>query len=142
MTLRRVLTYCWAFPNTLLGLVLALAALVSGGRVRRVEGVLEVEGGLVSWLLRRAVPLRGGALAITIGHVVLGRDAAALRRSRAHERVHVRQYEVWRPLFIPAYVIAGLAVYARGGHPYWDNPFEREARLHAKSPHGSSPHSV
>ena len=67
-------------------------------------------------------------MAITIGHVVLGRDAGALARSRAHERVHVRQYEVWGPLFVPAYFFKGFVAYCRGGHPYWDNPFERAAR--------------
>ena len=128
MTLQRVFTYCWALPNTLLGLIVVPAAVLSGGRARRVEGVLEVDGPVVAWLLRHLVPLRGGALALTLGHVVLGRDAAALARSRTHERVHVRQYEVWGPLFIPAYLIAGLLAYVRGGHPYWDNPFEREAR--------------
>ena len=128
MTLRRVLTYGWALPNTLLGLVFVPAALLSGGRARRVGGVLEVHGRAIAWLLRRAIPLRGGAMAITLGHVVLGRDAAALARSRAHERAHVRQYEVWGPLFIPAYLVAGLLAYVRGGNPYWDNSFEREAR--------------
>lgn len=128
MALRRVFTYCWTLPNTLLGLCFVPVAWLSGGRTRRVDGVLEVEGGAVAWLLRWAVPLRGGALALTIGHVVLGRDTAALDRSRAHERVHVRQYEVWGPFFIPAYFAAGLLAYAQGGNPYWDNAFEREAR--------------
>ena len=128
MTLRRVLTYCWVLPNTLLGLIFVPAALLSGGRARRVEGVLEIHGRAVAWLLRHLVPLRGGALAITLGHVVVGRDAAALARSRAHERVHVRQYEAWGPLFVPAYLVAGLLAYLRGGNPYWDNSFEREAR--------------
>lgn len=130
MSLRRLLTYGWVLPNTLLGLIMVPAALLSGGRARRVEGVLEVHGRAVAWLLRHGVPLHGGAVALALGHVVLGRDAAALARSRAHERVHVRQYETWGPLFIPAYLVAGLAAYVRGGHPYQDNPFEREARQH------------
>ena len=128
MTLRRVLTYGWALPNTLLGLIFVPAAVLSGGRVRRIDGVLEVHGPAVAWLLRHLVPLRSGALALTLGHVVLGRDAEALTRSRKHERVHVRQYERWGLLFIPAYLLAGLLAYADGGHPYWDNPFECEAR--------------
>ena len=127
MTLRRVLTYCWVLPNTLLGLVFVPVAWLSGGRARRVDGVLEVHGRAVAWLLRHAIPLRGGAMAITLGHVVLGRDAATLARSRAHERVHVRQYERWGPFFIPAYLVAGIVAFIRGGHPYQDNPFEREA---------------
>ena len=30
--------------------------------------------------------------------------------------------------FLPAYFLAGFLAYLRGGHPYWDNPFERDAR--------------
>ena len=65
---------------------------------------------------------------MTLGHVVLGRDAAALDRCRVHEQAHVRQYEAWGPFFLPAYFIAGLLAYLRGGNPYWDNSFERDAR--------------
>lgn len=124
----RAPAYLWALPNTVLGLPFVLAALLSGGRVRRVEGVLEAQGRAIAWLLRRAVPLAGGAQALTLGHVILGRDAAALDRCRAHERAHVRQCEAWGLFFLPAYVVAGLLAWLRGGHPYWDNPFERTAR--------------
>lgn len=65
--------------------------------------------------------------AITLGHVILGLDRCCLDASRAHEQVHVRQYEHWGPLFVPAYLIAGAWQWARGRHPYHDNPFEREA---------------
>jgi hypothetical protein len=47
--------------------------------------------------------------------------------SRAHERVHVRQYERWGPLFLPSYLFLSLYMYLRGCDPYRDNPFEREA---------------
>ena len=47
--------------------------------------------------------------------------------TRTHERVHVRQCERWGPLFIPAYLLASLLIRLRGGRPYEDNPFEREA---------------
>jgi hypothetical protein len=77
-------------------------------------------------LLRR-VPIRGGALALTIGHVVIGRDPSALDRTRAHERVHVRQYERWGPLFLLAYLGASAGLIAARRDPYLDNPFEREA---------------
>ncbi len=124
----RTLAYLWALPNTLLSVPFVLAALLSGGRVRLVEGVLEVHGRAIAWLFRRAVPLPGGAAAMTLGHMVLGRDAAALERCRVHEQAHVRQYETWGPFFLPAYFIASLFAYLRGGNPYWDNPFERDAR--------------
>lgn len=73
-------------------------------------------------------PLARGADAMTLGHVVIGRDACALEVTRAHERVHVQQYESWGPFFVPAYLLAGLCALLQGGHPYFDNRFEREAR--------------
>ncbi len=65
--------------------------------------------------------------AITFGHVVLGTSRAMLDATRAHERVHVRQYERWGPLFIPLYLAASLLAAVCGGHAYYDNLFEREA---------------
>ncbi|MDO8964417.1 MAG: hypothetical protein Q7W30_08015 [Coriobacteriia bacterium] len=44
-----------------------------------------------------------------------------------HEHVHVRQYERWGPFFLPAYAISSLVQLARGGDPYRDNRFERQA---------------
>ena len=118
--------YCWALPPTLLGMVLASLAL-AGGRVRVVAGVIEAHGPWLRWLLSTCVPLRGGALAITFGHVVLGRDQHALDVTRAHERVHVHQYERWGVLFLPAYLAASICAALSGGHYYFDNAFEREA---------------
>jgi hypothetical protein len=46
---------------------------------------------------------------------------------RRHERVHVRQYERWGPLFIPLYLGASAWALVNGRDPYCDNPFEREA---------------
>jgi len=65
--------------------------------------------------------------ALTLGHVVLGRTAAALDVARSHELVHVRQYERWGPLFIPAYLLCSLVLFIRRRDPYRDNPFEKEA---------------
>ena len=45
-----------------------------------------------------------------------------------HELVHVRQYERWGPLFVPAYVGAAIVARIRGGRAYADNPFEIAAR--------------
>ena len=130
---RRALIYAWAFPNTAVGLLaMTLAALCServGSRTRQrvVDGVLEVHGGLVTWLLTHCTLLEGGASAMTLGHVVLGRDELLLDLTRDHERVHVRQCERWGPLFLPAYLLASAYIYVRGGRAYRDNPFEREA---------------
>ncbi len=118
----------WALPNTILGLVLTILALCTGGRAAMVNGVVESHGGALGFLLRRLVPIRGGASAMTLGHVVAGRDPASLERTRAHERVHVRQYERWGPFFLPAYLVATLIATVKGRHYYHDNHFERAAR--------------
>lgn len=128
MSAGRVARYAWALPNTLIGLLLASIALLPRGRLQIVDGVLEAHGPLVSTLLRRCVPMRGGAAAITFGHVVLGRDAWVLESTRAHERVHVRQCEIWGPAFIPAYLVATLWALATGSGAYAGNYFERQAR--------------
>ena len=122
----RALAYLWAFPTTLVGLAFLPSALWDGG-ARIVDGVLELHGRTISLILQRCTPLKGGASAMTLGHVVLGRDKASLDLTRTHERVHVRQCERWGPLFIPAYFAASFLVWRRGGQAYRDNPFEREA---------------
>jgi len=127
VSLKRVLVYLWAFPTTLLGLLFLPLAMISGGGYQVVGGVLEIHGGFVEFFLRRCTLLAGGASAMTLGHVVLGRDVLLLELTRPHERVHVRQCERWGPLFLPAYGIGCLIAFARGGQMYRDNPFEREA---------------
>jgi hypothetical protein len=96
-------------------------------RLRVVDGVLEAHGPTLAWLLANLVPVSGGVAALTLGHVVLARDAELLATTRAHERVHVRQYERWGPLFVPAYLVASVIAALRGGHFYFDNAFEVEA---------------
>jgi hypothetical protein len=123
-----LIRYLWAFPNTLVGLVLVPPVLLTGGHLHLVRGVLELHGRLASVLLRRLIPLPGGASAITLGHLVVGRDPTALACTRAHERVHVRQCEVWGPLFIPAYLLAGVWAFLTSGRAYSANYFERQAR--------------
>jgi hypothetical protein len=118
--------YLWAGPTTVVGLVAATLAFWRG-RVTLVEGVLEAHGPILRWALSHLPIVRGGCAAMTLGHVVLGRDARALDATREHERVHVRQYEIWGPFFVPAYLAASVWATARGGHAYYDNRFEREA---------------
>lgn len=65
--------------------------------------------------------------AMTLGHVILGRDMSTLDRVRDHEQVHVRQYEVWGPLFLPAYLSLSFILFICGRDPYMENPFEVEA---------------
>jgi hypothetical protein len=127
MNLPRILKYAWALPTTCVGLVFLPAIRFTGGGYQIVDGVLELHGGAVEFFLRRCALLPGGASAMTLGHVVLGRDLDALEWSRDHERVHVRQVERWGPLFLPAYGIASLISWLGGGSMYRGNYFEREA---------------
>jgi hypothetical protein len=124
----RLLRYLWAGPTTLIGIALAVASL-RRGHVAIVDGVIEAHSPFLNRALGSLTPLARGADAMTLGHVVIGKDARALELTRLHERVHVRQYEWWGPLFIPAYLLAGVFALMQGGHPYFDNRFEREARL-------------
>lgn len=120
--LRRWALRLWASPNSLIGLALGLLLMPFGARMRIVDGVIEIAA-------RHTPPRRRWPFAaITFGHVVLGTHAQELQRLRAHERVHVRQCERWGPLFLPAYLLAGLWQWMRGQDAYWDNPFEVEAR--------------
>lgn len=122
----RLLARAWAAPNTLLGVLVGLAMLCLGGRVRYVAGVAEFRGGLAGrFVARLPDPVRFGAM--TLGHVIVGVDAATLRALRAHEHVHVRQYERWGPFFLPAYALSSAWAAARGRSGYADNRFEREA---------------
>jgi hypothetical protein len=123
----RLLLYLWVGPGSLVGLFAALVAVCRGGRCQIVDGVLEVYGGGVTEFLSRFSAVPGAISAITLGHVVLGASKYELDRTRIHERVHVRQYERWGPLFIPAYLLASVWLWLRGRDPYLQNPFEVEA---------------
>lgn len=112
----------------MLGLLVAFLAQVSGGRVRRVDGVLEVAGGLPALTLRRGFPHSGPVGAMTLGHVVIGVSERSLALTRRHERAHVRQYERWGVLLLILYPLASLWAGLRGRDPYRDNWFERNAR--------------
>ncbi len=126
MRVRGLLRYLWAAPCTLVGLLLALAVLAAGGSLRRIDGVLEVA-------LPRTLRRRRLAGAITFGHVVLGSDSDTLAQLRAHEHVHVQQYERWGVLFFLAYPLASLWQWLRGRRPYWHNPFEVDARRRSRT---------
>lgn len=131
--LRRSLGYLWAAPCSLLGLLLAMLPLLSGARVRRQQGALEVA--LPPWRWLQRLPFA----AITLGHVILGRDLATLAALRTHEQVHVRQFQRWGLLLLLAYPAASLWLLLRGKRPYWDNPFEVEARRLSGMPRAPRP---
>ncbi len=136
---RRLLRIVWAAPATLVGLALAAPALALGARLRLAGGALEVGGGrLPGWIARLPGASRFGA--ITLGHVILGADAATLDALRPHEQVHVRQYERWGALFFPLYAGSSLIQFLRGRDPYEHNRFERQARMLSAA--GSGPESA
>jgi hypothetical protein len=127
---RSLAAYLWAAPCTAIGMALGLTALLCGARWQRHAGVLEVAR-------PDAAPARPSMLpfvAITFGHVVLGRSTGDLERLRAHEHAHVAQYERWGPLFLLAYPLASLLALLRSGRPHYDNCFEVEARAAARRP--------
>jgi len=120
------LAILWASPWTLFGLLVGGLGLATGGRVQRTGRVIEFSGGFATVFLK-VFPLVRGASAVTFGHTVLGRSQSLLDECRDHELVHVRQYERWGPLFVPAYLLCWLVLWLSGNNPYFDNPFEREA---------------
>jgi hypothetical protein len=125
--MKLLIRYVWAFPATAVGILFVLLAWLSGGRARVVDGVIEVHGGLVTLFLRGGILGFTAASGRTLGHVILGLDQANLDSSRIHERTHVRQYERWGLLLLPAYLASSWSARRRGLDPYYDNRFEREA---------------
>jgi hypothetical protein len=116
MPLLRVLSYVWASPNTLIGLVFGA---LSFQRPRVANGIVvfdrHARGSL--WMLER---FRRSA--ITYGHVVASNrplEGSLL----VHELHHVRQYERLGPLYLPLYVLIWIFMGYRG------HPFEEAARL-------------
>lgn len=122
----RFFKYAWAAPYTAVGLLLGGIGLLLGGSWRSKRGALEFSGGALGrGIARLPQPVRFSA--ITLGHVILAVDSAALAELRRHEHVHVRQYERWGPLFVPAYLASSLVQLLRGRNPYRENHFERQA---------------
>jgi VIT1/CCC1 family predicted Fe2+/Mn2+ transporter len=116
--------YIWAAPTTMVGLTAGLLTMATGGRWQVRRGALEFYGGFATWLARAI-----GFGAMTLGHVIIGRDAICLDLFRDHEQAHVRQVERWGFAFIPAYFAASYIAWRKGLHYYHDNWFERDARL-------------
>lgn len=129
----KLLAFAWAAPYSALGILLGLAVVLFGGRMDRRDGALEIGGGRLGRLAARLPPPLCFS-AITLGHVILGIDQSTLAAVRAHEQVHVRQYERWGLFFGPAYLLSSAAQILRGRRPYLDNHFEREAYARAGPP--------
>lgn len=124
--LGRCACYLWSSPTTILGVAASAASLAVPRRAGQI--LVSTSGrGFARWFLSRR-----GYCAITLGHVVLLTPEAPAGVLR-HEMVHVRQAERWGPFFLPAYLVTMVAIRFRGGNPYWDNPFEAEARQVAEA---------
>jgi hypothetical protein len=138
MIMSRFLRILWASPCSVVGLALGAVVLLLGGSVRRVGCVLEFaphRGRAPSTSRLRRLPFS----AITFGHVILGVSRQDLVQLRAHELVHVRQYERLGLLFFVAYPISSVLAAATGRCPYRDNRFEMEAFAQARQcPHKSN----
>lgn len=110
----KILGYLWALPCAILGLLIALPCIPR--RFAWHDGALDVH-------VRHCFP--AWASAQTWGWVILvAKDSPRIAR---HERVHVKQYLVLGPLFLVAYPLASVWAWMRGGNPYRDNWFERQA---------------
>lgn len=121
-----IIRYAWPSPATMLGLLLALVVICFGARLRLVDGVIEVAGGRLSRIFH-SLPRFFRFEAITFGHVVIGLNHPLLALVRAHEHVHVRQYERWGALLIPLYLCSSIIQLLKGRDPYLNNRFERQA---------------
>jgi hypothetical protein len=128
----RILAHLWAAPITLFGALLAGLIRLSGGLVNWKGIAWEATDGCAArllWLMNPWMKIE----AITLGHVIVARDASTADSMRTHEQVHVRQYERWGILFPVAYFAASAVAYLRGKCPYRGNAFEREAFSAASS---------
>lgn len=118
--------YLWALPMSCVGLLVVPFVLASGGIASFCAGTIEAGGGILAAILSGIFP-RFRIDAITVGHVILGRSREGLARCRAHELIHVRQYERWGPIFPLLYLSSSAMAIIRGEDPYRSNIFEQEA---------------
>ncbi len=115
----------WALPCSVIGVLFGVLILLAGGSLRR-EG-RTIEFALSARLANGAYGRRLPFAAITFGQVILGISSAELTRVRAHEQIHVRQYERLGVFFLLAYPLASVLASLRGECPYRGNCFEVEA---------------
>ena len=126
----------WALPITLsILLIVALLRMLypnSGIRWVRVRypqyggtSMVAVWGYPIAGILKFMPP--NGVEGVTLGHVVLFRNAWSIRGIGAHEFEHVRQYMCWGFLFPLVYGLESLWQFVHQRHYYWDNRFEKAA---------------
>ncbi|MGZ3159367.1 MAG: signal peptide prediction [Burkholderiaceae bacterium] len=134
--LAQIAKYVWASPCSLVGVIFACMVILFGGRISRSSGTLEVayrEYQPLANTPARRLPFR----AITFGHVIIAITRQELELLRAHERIHVQQYEHWGIAFFAAYAGSSIWQLLMGRNAYWDNWFEVEARLRTEKKNGT-----
>lgn len=125
----------WTLPNSVIGLLLGIAGLPFGARMRwqRRELALVIyrwPRGTGALTLGNVIIHGGGQLdtpCLTYAHRA-GRVVEPPVSLADHERAHVYQYMLLGPLFLPLYLLCG-GVSVR-------NPFERAADRYARHGHG------
>jgi hypothetical protein len=118
--------YVWAFPVTMVGLLLALpfAQLDSVDEEGILHFVVQPDTPL-GWCMRH---FHFSAFALGAAVAYAGADGPRQIRLMRHERAHVVQTLFLGPLFLPLYGLAALWELAHGRDPYRDNWFEVRAR--------------
>lgn len=122
----RLAKLVWPLPYTLVGWLIGVVVVGTGGGMFRRGLVWEFHGGALEGAFRR-LSRRRDFVAMTLGHTILARSRRDLELARRHELVHVGQYERWGLIFPPAYLLCSLALWLKGRDAYRDNPFERQA---------------
>ena len=119
----------WAFPLTIVGLLLALPIVLIRGQfqlIRIPTVALLVRGPCADWMLSRH-PF-GAMTAMALGHVVIAEHQGLSSRVLIHELAHVRQAARWGIFFPFAYLASSAWAALRGRDAYWHNRFEIAAR--------------
>ena len=117
-------------PGDLLGLVVMLGLGIE--RHTRIYDAGDVRAFVVEderigrYFRFHLIPTR----AQTLGRYVLARSTLD-DETLAHECEHIRQWQRFGPLYLPAYLGSSAVAFLRGGRPYWDNRFEAAARRRA-----------
>jgi len=123
----RILKMLWTLPNTLIGVLLGLLSFTWPWWDGRRALIFESDRGF------RKLHARQGYAAITFGNAIVTTPDPGERLMR-HELTHVRQYETWGPFYALAYGFYWVKLWLQGQDPYWDNPFEIEARAAEDQP--------
>ena len=123
-----MLGFIWALPYTTFGIILGL--LYGPKRYRWRNGAFEI---VVKRLWPKFVLGQTWGCCILLKSLTAGQISTILDRPLIslilkHEHVHVKQYRVWGPFFLFAYLLASLWAWLNKKHYYFDNYFESKAR--------------